>query len=88
MPTFLAIITLLVSICSQSLLADLSQFELGSCSGDSRRASQLIEYVYESIVSTLHSCASKYVPNHHVNFYKLLLDSGVIMLEGKGHLIR
>jgi len=34
----------------QSILADLSQFESGSCSDDSRGVSQFIENVYESIV--------------------------------------
>ena len=54
----------------QSILADLSQFESGSCSDDSRGVSQFIENVYESIVFALQSSASKYVPSHHVNFYK------------------
>ena len=52
------------------LYSELSQFELGSCFDHSRGASQLIEHVYENIVSVLCDNASNYVPKHHVNFYK------------------
>jgi len=37
----------------QSIMSDISQFELGSCSNDSRGAFHFIEYVYESIVYAL-----------------------------------
>jgi len=67
----------------QSVVADLSRFEIGSCSEDSREASQFIEHAYESIVFALQSSASNYVPSHHVNFYKFWWSQELSCLKEK-----
>ena len=67
----------------QPILSELCQFELGSGSDLSGRASQLIECVYESIVFALQDSASKYVPTHQVNFYKFWWSQELSCLKEK-----
>ena len=64
-------------------MSELCQFGSGSGSDLSGRASQLIECAYESILFALQDSASKYVPTHHVNFYKCWWSQELSCLKEK-----
>ena len=64
-------------------MSDIPHFELGSGSNDSRGAFHFIEYVCKSIVYALQDSASRYVPKHHVNFYKLWWSRELSCLKEK-----